>query len=87
MFSFKNTATYPFQGSINIKIMDETMNSHPKLANPATINCLKYGAKWKMVTDSEGNQKGICIFPNGTQIDEWKFFRLSQKKGNLLNKN
>lgn len=45
------------------------------IANPASVFCEKQGYELETHTDSEGNQYGVCIFPDGTECDEWAYFR------------
>lgn len=45
------------------------------IANPAAVYCQKQGFRLEVRTDSEGNQSGVCIFPDGSECDEWAYFR------------
>ncbi|MFA5124478.1 MAG: DUF333 domain-containing protein [Patescibacteria group bacterium] len=45
------------------------------LANPASVNCQEKGGTLEIITDLEGNQSGLCKFPDDTQCEEWAFFR------------
>ncbi len=45
------------------------------IANPAAVYCEKQGYQLKIRTDTEGNMYGVCIFPDGSECDEWAFFR------------
>jgi len=45
------------------------------IANPAAVNCEKQGFRLEIRTDLDGNQYGVCIFPDGSECDEWAFFR------------
>ncbi len=45
------------------------------LANPASEYCEQNGGKLDIRSDSAGNQSGVCIFPDGSQCDEWAYFR------------
>jgi putative hemolysin len=47
-----------------------------KIANPASAFCVKQGYTLEIRNDAEGNQYGVCIFTDGKECDEWKFFRL-----------
>jgi putative hemolysin len=46
-----------------------------KLVNPATANCEEKGYRSKIVTTTDGSQYGVCIFPDGSECEEWAFFR------------
>lgn len=45
------------------------------LPNPASVHCREQGYLLEIRTDEEGNQHGVCIFPDGSECDEWAFFR------------
>jgi TolB protein len=44
------------------------------LANPASTFCVDQGYKWES-REEPGGQKGYCIFPDGSECDEWAFYR------------
>jgi len=43
--------------------------------NPASTYVKFMGYKSKVISDSAGNQNRTCIFPDGTECDEWQFYR------------
>jgi putative hemolysin len=45
------------------------------LPNPASVYCQKLGYKLEIRTNPDGSQYGVCIFPDGTECEEWAFFR------------
>ncbi len=45
------------------------------IANPASVYCEKQGYTLETRTDTEGNQYGVCIFKDGSECDEWAYFR------------
>ena len=45
-----------------------------QIANPASVNCVNNGGKLKIMENSAG-QYGVCILPDGTECEEWKYFR------------
>lgn len=45
------------------------------IANPASVYCVNNGGVSKIVTAADGSQGGICVFPNGSQCDEWAYYR------------
>ncbi|MBU2578545.1 DUF333 domain-containing protein [Patescibacteria group bacterium] len=45
------------------------------MPNPASVFCQKMGYKLELRTESNGGQYGICIFPDGSECEEWVFFR------------
>lgn len=47
------------------------------LANPASVYCESedVGGFLTIRTDEEGGESGVCLLPDGTEIDEWELFR------------
>lgn len=45
------------------------------LPNPASVYCEEQGGTVEIRTDADGNQYGVCVFADGTECDEWAFFR------------
>ena len=46
------------------------------MANPASVYCEseKIGGKLRIEKTPQGEQ-GICVLPNGTEVEEWTLFR------------
>lgn len=44
------------------------------LANPASVYCKENGGILEIREFADG-QKGFCVFEDGSECDEWKFFR------------
>lgn len=44
------------------------------LANPASVFCEEQGGSVRMEEGAEGTY-GICVFPDGTEVDEWEYWR------------
>ncbi len=45
------------------------------LANPASVYCEEQGGKLEFRTDEAGGTVGICIFEDGSECEEWAYFR------------
>ena len=45
------------------------------MANPASVNCEDKEGKLEIRKDADGNEVGICVFKDGTECEEWSFFR------------
>lgn len=45
------------------------------MPNPASVYCEEQGGTLEMKTDNTGGQYGICKFSDGTECEEWAFFR------------
>ncbi|MFH2038061.1 MAG: DUF333 domain-containing protein, partial [Chloroflexota bacterium] len=41
------------------------------LPNPASVNCEHNGGILEMRTDAAGGVAGVCIFPEGSECEEW----------------
>lgn len=52
------------------------------LANPASVHCQEQGGELS-IKDFESGQKGFCLFSDGSQCEEWDFFRGDCSKGQL----
>jgi len=44
------------------------------LRNPAAVYCTKMGYEYKTV-QTEAGERGICVLPNGDEVDAWAFYR------------
>lgn len=45
------------------------------IGNPAAVYCADIMAyEYKVVTDSEGGQNGVCILPDAQECDQWDFY-------------
>ncbi|MNS80261.1 hypothetical protein D3C72_1139360 [compost metagenome] len=53
------------------------------MPNPASAHCVKMGGTLQ-IKDTPKGQVGICVLPDGSQVEEWELFRrdnpLSPKK-------
>ena len=58
-------------------------NTNSNLANPASVNCEQKGNRLEIRTAADGSQVGICIFPDGSECDEWAFLRGECNQGTL----
>ena len=45
------------------------------IPNPASVYCEQQGNKLEIRTAADGSQSGVCIFPDGSECDEWAYFR------------
>ena len=44
------------------------------IPNPAAVYCDQLGFKTEIKTDPGGSQHSVCIFPDGSQCDQWQYF-------------
>ncbi|MBN1920253.1 MAG: DUF333 domain-containing protein [Anaerolineae bacterium] len=45
------------------------------MANPASVYCEEHEGKVEIRTDDDGGQMGICVFADGSECEEWSFYR------------
>ncbi|MEX0279020.1 MAG: DUF333 domain-containing protein [Ruegeria sp.] len=53
---------------------DPAPEQSTELANPAATFCIESGAKYE-IRDGENGQTGVCILPDGREVDAWEYFR------------
>ena len=45
------------------------------IRNPAMVYCNEMGYQYEIRIDPEGNEYGVCIFPDETECDAWDFLK------------
>jgi putative hemolysin len=68
-------APQPAQTSGQTVVVALTETPQANLPNPASKYCEEQGNKLEIRSSTNGNQSGVCIFPNGSECDEWAYFR------------
>ncbi len=56
------------------EVKEETKETNVQLANPASTYCVQKGYTLE-IRDEAGGQVGYCVFPDGNECEEWRFFR------------
>jgi putative hemolysin len=46
-----------------------------QIANPASVYCVQSGYTLEIRANAGGGEYGVCIFPDGSECEEWAFFR------------
>ena len=46
-----------------------------QLPNPAAVFCEEQGGTVRIETADDGSQSGICVLSDGTESDEWEYYR------------
>jgi putative hemolysin len=59
----------------NLVTTGATQPAEAGLPNPASAHCEAQGYSLEIRTDEQGGQYGVCIFPDGSQCDEWAYYR------------
>ena len=50
------------------------------MANPASVWCVKNRhGRLEIRKDKDGGEYGVCILPDGTEVEEWTLFRRDHK--------
>ena len=53
----------------------ENPDENAEIANPASVYCEEQGWTVNIVKDEEGNESGMCKLADGTEVDEWEYYR------------
>lgn len=54
---------------------DDEDDEQSGIANPASVYCEEQGGTVEIRTDESGGQVGYCVFSDGTEVEEWAYFR------------
>jgi len=55
-----------------------------QLPNPASVYCEEQGGTLEIRTAADGSQSGVCVFSDGSECDEWAFYRGECQPGESL---
>jgi hypothetical protein len=61
------------------EVSEEITGSVIGMANPASVYCEEQGGTVTIVKDEEGNESGICKLADGTEVEEWEYYRANHK--------
>ena len=53
----------------------DSLNMGANMPNPTSVFCEENGGTLEIRTAEDGSQAGVCVFPDGSECDEWAFFR------------
>lgn len=51
------------------------------MPNPASVHCEEQGGRVEIRTAEDGSQYGVCVFVDGSECEEWAFYRGECKPG------
>ena len=57
------------------EIIDQNKNTNSEIANPASVYCEEQGHQSVIMTDLDGSQYGVCVFSDGSECEEWAYFK------------
>lgn len=46
-----------------------------EMPNPASVYCEQNGGTLELRQDAQGGVQGVCLFPDGSECEEWAYFR------------
>jgi hypothetical protein len=58
---------------------EEWTGNNVWIANPASTYCVEQEWKIEIREDAEWAQYGVCKFKDGTEVEEWEYFRANHK--------
>jgi len=61
--------------SVPTEVIQPTETLKTELPNPASVFCEDQGFKFVSRTNEDGSQTGYCVFPDGSECEEWAYFR------------
>ena len=53
----------------------DSLVDNANLPNPASVYCVDQGGTLEIRKDESGNETGFCMFPNGSECEEWALYR------------
>ncbi len=59
----------------SVKSGTDSGNTKIGMPNPASKYCVKVGGASVIRKDENGGSYGVCIFKDGSEVDEWEHFR------------
>ena len=62
------------KNDVKIRYKGECQNN-TGIANPASEYCINLGYTLNFEKDKDGGQYGVCVFPDGTECEEWSFYK------------
>jgi putative hemolysin len=61
-----------------------TPTAVPLLPNPASVHCEEQGGTLELRTADDGSVSGVCVFADGSECDEWAYYRGECQPGDSL---
>ncbi|PKO05730.1 MAG: hypothetical protein CVU41_10665 [Chloroflexi bacterium HGW-Chloroflexi-3] len=66
---------------------DKNDSGNANMPNPASVFCEENGGTLEIRTAEDGSQAGFCVFADGSECDEWAYFRGECNPGDNLTEN
>jgi putative hemolysin len=77
----QGTGGPPATGPAPSEVAQPTSAGTTGIANPASVFCADNGGALEIRLDAVGNQYGVCVFPDGSECEEWAYYRGECKPG------
>ena len=61
--------------SIIIYLNCNEKSNNSQLPNPASVYCEEQGGVLEIRTNLDGSQTGYCTFSDGSECEEWSYYR------------
>lgn len=65
----------------DILMQNLPLSESTELANPASVFCGEQGGTLELRANDDGGQYGVCVFDDGSECEEWAFYRGECKPG------
>jgi len=69
------SACFGISQEVSMPTTEPAAEGPPGMPNPASVHCQDQGGRLEIRTDADGGQFGVCIFADGSECEEWAFFR------------
>lgn len=74
LLSFCIAAALAGCDSLTMNKPARSQNPAGRIANPASVNCIRQGGVLSIRKRGDGGEYGVCIFASGRQCEEWAMF-------------
>lgn len=76
--------TWLLLSGMSLMLMMVACKPEANLPNPASVFCEENGGTLEIREDERGGQVGYCIFEDGSECEEWTYYRGDCKPGDSL---
>jgi len=59
---------------VSFGCIEDAAKPEAQLPNPASVHCIEQGHELEMREEERGTY-GVCIFPDGSECEEWAYYR------------
>lgn len=73
-----------FLFALTLMLLSAACKPEANLPNPASVFCEEHGGTLEIREDESGGQVGYCIFEDGSECEEWTYYRGDCKPGDSV---